>query len=198
MAALKKTAFAGTVSWLGTVPSDQDSIRSVAREFLDLTFEGVPGERHAGLTRPSCSRVLNQYPTRGTEIRNTRQISVLSAEEIDEIARAIGLKGLQPEWLGATVVLSGLPDLTHLPPSSRLLSEAGVCLIVDMENRPCNLPAKEIEAEHPGAGKAFKTAASGKRGVTVSVERPGRLALGDVLTLYVPDQRLWAHHEAVR
>ena len=61
-----------------------------------------------------------------------------------------------------------------------------------MENRPCNLPGREIEAEAPGHGKAFKAAAQNRRGVTAWVERPGSLALGDSLTLFIPDQRAWA------
>ena len=192
MAALRRTSHEGRVVWLGAVSPDAPQIRSTAQEALDLSFEGVPGERHAGLTRPSCSRVLNQYPSRGTEIRNTRQISMVSSEEIAEIAAAMELDRLEPEWLGATIVVEGLPDFTHLPPSSRLMSEAGVGLIVDMENRPCTLVSREIEQEHPGVGKAFKGAAAGRRGITVSVERPGRLVLGEKLTLFVPDQRAWA------
>lgn len=62
-------------------------------------FAGVEGEVHAGLKRPSCSRVTGQYP-RGTEIRNVRQFSVLSAEELAMIARDMGLAQLDPSLLG--------------------------------------------------------------------------------------------------
>ena len=62
-----------------------------------------------------------------------------------------------------------------------------------MENRPCNFPAREIEKDEPGHGKAFKAAAKGRRGVTAWVEREGRLSIGDTLRLHVPDQRPWAH-----
>ena len=65
-------------------------------------------------------------------------------------------------------------------------------LVVDMQNRPCQLPAKVIEDHLPGIGKKFKRAAEGRRGVTAWVERPGELALGDTLTLFIPDQRGWA------
>ncbi len=196
MPALKATDFAGRVTWLGTVPEEGGGIRSTAREALALGWEGAPGERHSGVTRPSCSRVAHMHP-RGTEIRNARQLSILAAEDLADIAARMGLASLAPEWLGASLVLEGLPDLSHLPPSSRLQGGDGVTLVVDMENRPCQLPAREIEAEHPGAGRAFRAAAKGRRGVTAWVERPGRLALGDSLRLFVPDQPLWAHHEAV-
>ncbi|SFD67333.1 MOSC domain-containing protein [Salipiger profundus] len=196
MPALKPTDFSATVTWLGRVPAEGDGLRSVETKMLELGFEGPSGERHAGLTRASCSRVLSQHP-RGTEIRNCRQLAIMSAEEMADIAERMGLKLLEPEWLGISVVVEGLPDFTHIPPSSRLQGPDGVTLIVDMENRPCVLPGREIEADREGFGKRFKPAAKGRRGVTASVERPGRLALGDCLRLHVPDQRLWAHVEAL-
>ena len=49
-----------------------------------------------------------------------------------------------------------------------------------------------------GKGKAFKTAAKDRRGVTAWVEREGTLRMGDVLRLHVPDQRPWAQMGAAR
>jgi MOSC domain-containing protein YiiM len=158
---------------------------------IDLDFAGAPGEAHGGLTRPSCSRVLNLYP-RNTEIRNTRQLSVLSVEEMAEIAAAMGLETLDPALVGASLVLAGIPDLSHLPPASRLLAESGACLTVDLENAPCMLPARPIETRHPGFGQRFKAAAMGRRGVTAWVEAAGRVALGDRLRLFIPAQPAWA------
>jgi len=190
MPALKPTEHVATITWLGRVPRDGTALPSLPADRLDLDWGGPKGERHAGLTRPSCSRVTSQHP-RGTEIANVRQLSLLSAEEIAEIAAGMGLETLSPQYLGATLVLAGILDFTHLPPSSRLQAENGTTLVVDMENRPCVLPGREIEAEFPGLGAKFKTAAKGRRGVTAWVERPGALALGDTLRLHVPDQRSW-------
>ena len=95
-------------------------------------------------------------------------------------------------------MIEGIPDFTWVPPSSRLQGPGGVTLIVDMENRPCHLPAREIDAIHPGKGKAFKSAAQNRRGVTAWVERPGTLGLGDILRLHVPDQPVWPHQDAAR
>ncbi|QYK41289.1 MAG: MOSC domain-containing protein [Paracoccaceae bacterium] len=197
MSALKRTAFTGTVAWLGIVPDRDAALPSSPRDSLVLTFAGPQGEAHGGLTRPSCSRVLSQYP-RDTEIRNTRQLSVLSAEEIAEIAAAMGLPALDPALTGATLVISGIPDLTHLPPSSRLQGANGATIVVDMENRPCQLPARPIETRHPGHGAGFKAAATGRRGVTAWVEREGTLTLGETVTLHIPDQPAWAHLAAAR
>jgi hypothetical protein len=190
MPALTPTQTTGEIVWLGHVPDRDASLRSVPAHEVQLTFAGIPGEVHGGLTRPACVRVRSQYP-KDTEIRNVRQLSVMSAEELSEIAADCGLEQLNPEHIGASLVIAGIPDFTHLPPSSRLQFPDGSSIVVDMENRPCHLPAKVINADHPGAGDAFKAAAKGKRGVTAWVEREGHIHIGDTVQLHVPDQRAW-------
>lgn len=190
MPALMPTEITGEVVWIGRVPDRDASLRSQAVNDASLTYAGIPGEAHGGVIRPACVRVRSQYPT-GTEIRNVRQLSVLSAEELAEIAADCGLDVLDPALAGASLVIKGIPDFTHLPPSSRLQFPDGSALVVDMENRPCHLPAKVINADHPGAGDKFKVAAKGKRGVTAWVEREGHVHVGDAVRLHVPDQRAW-------
>lgn len=191
MPALAPTKITGEVVWIGHVADREASLRSQAEEAAALTYAGIPGEVHGGLTRPSCSRVTSQYP-RNTEIRNVRQLSVVSAEELAEIAADCGLETLDPALIGASLVISGIPDFSHLPPSSRLQFPDGSTIVVDMQNRPCHLPAKVINADYPGAGDKFKAAAKGKRGVTAWVEREGKMHLGDTVKLHIPDQRAWA------
>ncbi|WP_323038029.1 MOSC domain-containing protein [Pararhodobacter sp.] len=190
MPALKATEFEATILWLGRVENRDVRLPSTPLDAMELGFDGPDGESHGGMTRLSCSRVTGLYP-RNTPIRNTRQLSVLSAEELDEIAQAMGLEALDPALLGASMVLRGIPDFTHIPPSSRLLAASGACLTVDMVNRPCTLPARPIEDLHAGFGARFKPAAKGRRGVTAWVEAEGRVALGDRLRLFVPDQPPW-------
>ena len=197
MPALKPTKFSARVTWLGVVEDRDASLQAAPKPQVMLLFGGVAGEAHGGLTRPSCSRVLAQHP-RNTPIANVRQLSVLSAEDLHVIADRMGLPALQPEWLGASMMVEGLPDFTHLPPSARLQAPSGATLVVDMENRPCTLPARPIEAQHPGFGAAFKAAAKGRRGVTMWVEREGAVTLGDTLRLHIPDQPVWAHLGAAR
>ncbi|MDA7965900.1 sulfurase [Ruegeria sp.] len=189
MPVLRKTEFQGEVVWLGHVPAG-GSLQAGAVETLDLSLSGDRGARHEGATRPSCVRVKNLYPE-GTEIRNVRQLSILSAEEMEATAAEMGLDHLDPRLVGASIVVRGIPDFTYVPPSSRLQTPGGLTMTIDMENRPCVLPGREIEAEAPGYGAAFKPAAKGRRGVTAWVERAGVLNLGDRLTLFVPDQRNW-------
>ncbi|PLS23352.1 MOSC domain-containing protein [Neptunicoccus cionae] len=192
MPALKPTTYSCEIVYLGVVPDREAALASDSHSEVFASFAGVEGECHAGLTRPSCSRVLSQHP-RGTEIRNARQFSIVSAEELDLIAAEIGLDSIDPAWLGASIMVRGLPDFTFIPPSSRLQTEEGTTLVVDMENRPCIFPGKEeLEPRHPGKGKLFKTAATNRRGVTAWVEREGVLRVGDRFTLHIPDQRQWA------
>lgn len=193
MPALIATKFTGRITWLGTVPDRAAGLPSQPAESLVASFAGPEGEDHGGLTRPSCSRVLTQYPERGTEIRNVRQFSILSAEEIAQIAEAMGLDSLDPALMGATMVIEGIPDFTHIPPSSRLQAGSGATLTVDMENQPCQLPAREIEKVEPGHGKRFKPSARERRGVTAWVEREGVFRLGDEVRLHIPQQRGWSH-----
>jgi len=192
MPALKPTQYTAKVTWLGAVMTDDRvALVSPAREMLDLTFEGVAGAFHAGLTRPSCSRVKSQY-RQGTPIKNERQLSIVSEEDLDAIAAKMGVGMLDPARLGATMVVRGLPDFTHIPPSSRLQAPSGATVAVDMENRPCQFPARSLSEDHGDLAKTFKTAAKNRRGVTAWVVAEGRVCVGDTLVLHVPDQRAWA------
>lgn len=189
MPVLAETEFSGEITWLGMVPADS-GIQAEAREALELGFHGITGARHEGTERASCVRVKNLYET-GTQIRNVRQMTILSEEELALIAADMGLDRVDPRHLGATMVVRGIPDFTFVPPSARLQGAEGVTLTVDMENRPCILPGREIEKDHAGYGPKFKTAAANRRGITAWVERPGQVRLGDILRLYVPAQRGW-------
>lgn len=192
MPVVKPTRHIGRITWLGGTRSTEGLLWSEPATELAATFEGIAGEVHAGLTAPSCVRMTAQYP-QGTKVRNTRQFSVLAAEDLAEIAADIGLEVVNPSLLGATMVVSGIPDFSFIPPGSRLQAASGATLVVNLNNRPCTIPARAIEKAHPGAGKGFKPAAVGKRGIVGWVEREGPLRLGDSIRLHIPDQRPWAH-----
>jgi hypothetical protein len=198
MPVLKPTDYRARIVWLGLVRDRNVALQAETVDALVATFAGPEGEAHGGLTRPSCSRVTAQYP-KGTTIRNTRQFSGLSAEDLAEIAARMGVERLDPALVGATMVVEGIPDFSHVPPGSRLQAEGGATLVVDIENRPCTLPARPIEGRHPGYGAKFKAAAQGRRGITAWVEREGTFTMGEAVRLHVPDQPVWAHlHHALR
>ena len=159
---------------------------------LDLRFEGIVGDFHSGLTRKSDSRTLKQYP-RNTDIRNVRQVTMVSEEELADIAAAMGIPEAKAEWLGANLVTSGIPDLTLLTPSSRLQFPSGATLVVDMENHPCRQVADVILEHHPDVAVGFVRGAWNKRGLTAWVEREGMISIGDAITVWVPQQRIYPH-----
>lgn len=187
MAFLRKTELRGRVETLLWCQDSAASIVSEEMKSVALTLDGFPDDSHAGATRPSCVRVKELY-SKGTEIRNTRQLSIVSREELDDIAELMGLASVRPAWLGANLMLSGIPALTLLPPSSRLQFPSGATLTIDVENGPCIHPARVIEEHHPGKGSTFVKHAKSRRGVTAWVERAGPVALGDSVEVHVPNQ----------
>ena len=192
MPALKPTRYTAEIVWLGAVMSDDRAgLMALSRDKLDLTFDGVAGAFHAGLTRPACMRVKSQY-AKGTWIKNERQLSIISQEELEKIAAIMGVEALNPGRLGATMVIKGIADFTHVPPSSRLTTPSGATVTIDMENLPCQIPAKSLMVDHGDSAKKFKFAAKGLRGVTAWVAAEGSVAIGDVLTLHTPNQPIWS------
>jgi hypothetical protein len=159
---------------------------------LDVTFAGIAGDCHSGLTRKSDSRTLQLY-RRNIDIRNVRQLTLVSDVELADIAHAMGVPGIEAEWLGANAVISGIPDLTLLPPSTRLQFPSGATLAVDMENAPCRQVADVIARHHPEPKIGFVAAARNKRGVTAWVEREGMIEAMDEVAVFLPPNRLYAH-----
>ena len=189
MPMLSPTNMIATVRFLGINDSPED-LSTSATDTVNVDYSGFVGDSHSGLTRASCVRVQSQYP-KGTEIRNTRQICALSVEELDSIRQAMELDTLDPSWVGANLVIEGLPNFSKIPPSSRLIAANGTSLVVDMENAPCRWPGEIIETHREGFGSRFPKAALGRRGITLWVERTGTLSAGDELTLHVPPVCTW-------
>lgn len=164
-----------------------DSLVTTPVDQVEATFEGFPGDRHAGLTRPSDTRTPH-YP-RGAVIRNDRQVSIISVEEMAEVARRMELPEIRPEWLGANLLLEGVLLLTRLPPATRLFFEQGAVLYVSGENNPCIHPGRIIQAVYPqqqDLAAAFTKAAAHLRGLVAVVEKPGVIARGDSVAVKIP------------
>lgn len=75
-----------------------------------LEFGGIRGDRHFGMTSKADSR--QPMYSKGTEILNRRQITIVSEEELTRIAEEVGVASVLPEWLGANLLLKGFPNLT--------------------------------------------------------------------------------------
>jgi MOSC domain-containing protein YiiM len=163
---------------------------------VKVTFDGFDGDRHSGQTLLAGGR-MPRYP-RGTEIRNDRQVSIVSVEELAQIREALGVPDLPPEWLGANLLLEGLPKLTQLPPSTRLYFGQGATLVVAQANAPCTTPGKLIRDQYnrPGLETLFPKVALDRRGLVAYVERPGLIAEGDTVEAQVPKQVIYTLDEA--
>jgi hypothetical protein len=161
---------------------------------LELTFGGIAGDFHEGMTRKSGGREP-WYP-RGLEMRNERQVSLVSREDCAAVATAIGLAALEPEWIGANIVVSNIAQFSMLPPRTLLFFEGGVTLKVDGQNAPCRLAARSI-ATHAGIEDVetlvgnFKTAAKRARGLVAWVEVPGKIEAGAKVTARLPEQWIY-------
>ncbi|MFN0194710.1 MAG: MOSC domain-containing protein [Aestuariivirga sp.] len=189
---LSKAAFEGAVAGLFASPERETGLEKAAKASLMLRLDGIEDDCHGGLTRLSDSRMLKQF-RQGTEVKNARQVSILSVEELAEIAARMAIQEVKPEWVGANLVTRGIPDLTLLPPSSRMQFPSGATIVVDIENAPCRYPAEVIASHYPEPKVSFVTAAKNKRGVVGWIEREGEVTLGDPIVLWVPPQRIYAH-----
>jgi hypothetical protein len=171
---------------------DQASFVTTPQPQVTVTFAGFEGDRHAGIIRKADSRTPH-YP-RGTKIRNDRQVSIVSVEELAQIAAAMDVPEIKPEWLGANLLLQGIPDLTGLPPMTRLTFSAGAVLVVQAENLPCQHPGKIIQEAYarPDLQGLFPKTGLHLRGLVACVERPGIILQGDRVEVVIPQQTLYA------
>jgi hypothetical protein len=169
-----------------------DSFATSAVDRLTLGFDGIAGDRHGGLTRRSGGREP-WYP-RGTEMRNERQLSIVSADELAEAAAEMGISEISPEWIGANLLISGIPRLTLLPPRTCLFFAGGATIRIDGLNVPCRFSGRSIARHFPdreGLDLAFVKAARRRRGLVGWVEKPGAIAPGEAVEARLPEQWIY-------
>ncbi len=192
MPLLTKLKMPGRVQSLLQRQSRTAGFEKSATQSLMLRFSGPEGDCHTGLTRASDVRTIQLYK-RGIEIRNVRQITILSIEELEETAKALAIPAIDPAWFGANMVVSGIADFTMLLPSTRLKFPGGAVLVVDMENMPCSQIAEVVGRHHPEVQSKVVKAAMHRRGVTAWVEREGPVNQGDAITAWLPPNRVYPH-----
>ena len=192
MSVVTKLKILGRVEQLLSTVNRDDGFEKQQRRSLNLLLSGPEGDCHRGETRLSDSRTLQTYK-RNTVIRNVRQMTLISVEEMAEVAAALELPEMNASWLGANLVTSGIPDLTLLPPSSRLQFPSGATLVIDTENLPCRQVADVISKTYPEKGSLFVKTATHKRGLTAWVECEGEVNVGDDIKIFIPAQRIYSH-----
>jgi len=192
MPLLTKLKFTGKIEGLYLRSSRDGGFEKAPTGEMHLTLDGPVGDCHTGQTRKSDSRTTMLYK-RGLDIRNVRQLTLLSEEELQVIADELGIRQVDPPWLGANIVFSGIRDLTFLPPSTRLQFPSGAVIVVDMENYPCSQIAEVVGRHHPDVQNMVVKKAMHKRGLTAWVERDGVIKADDVVTVFIPQQRIYPH-----
>ena len=186
-----KTRLSGETTTL-FIGNDPNSLITTPQEIVQADFTGFLGDRHAGMTQKSDAHT-SLYP-RGTEIRNSRQVSLVSLEELSEVSVRLGVPNILPEWLGANIAVRGVPNFSLLPPNTRLFFAGGAVLVVQAENLPCKNPGKVIQDqyEREGLQELFPKAAVHLRGLVACVEKPGSIQRGETFQVEVPVQVLYS------
>lgn len=172
-----------------------ETFATEAVDTLDLSFEGIAGDRHAGLTRASGPREP-WYP-RGTELRNERQLTLLAPDELAATASQMDIDQIRPEWIGGNLLIEGIASLSMLPASTLLFFEGGVTLKVDFQNGPCKYSGAAIadhypQRDHASLALSFVPAAKRRRGLLAWVEKPGRIAVGEAVRAQIPEQWIYS------
>jgi hypothetical protein len=183
---------AARAAGLYVAPFDHFQTRAV--DHLDLGFHGIEGDFHSGATRRSGGR--EPWYARGTEIRNERQVSIVAPDELAKIARGMEIAEVRPEWLGANLVIEGVPNLSMLPPSTMLFFRGGVTIKIDGQNTPCKLAGRAVAEgarmpDHMAGALAFPKVARRLRGLVGWVEKPGRIEVGEDISVRVPEQWIY-------
>ena len=165
---------------------------------IDLDHHGIPGGRHYGALRRAGAR--EPWLSRGMLLRNDRQLSALCPDELAEVAAALAIEALPPQWLGGNLLVEGLSGFSRIMPGSRLAIggawggkgrfDGTAVLRVEAYNAPCRLSGRAVAAAagRPELEFAFVKAAARLRGLVLSVDLPGQIASGDPVVLLKPMQ----------
>lgn len=179
----------------GVYRAGQGHFETAPVEALALGFDGIEGDLHAGTTRRSGGR--EPWYRRGTEMRNERQLSIVAEDELAVVAARMGIARILPEWIGANLVLAGVPRLSMLPAGTLLFFEGGATVKVDAQNAPCRIAGRQVALragmdDLEGGALAFAKTAKRLRGLVGWVEKPGTVTAGEAVSVRVPEQWIYS------
>jgi MOSC domain-containing protein YiiM len=135
----------------------------------------------------------------GSIIANTRQVTIVSAEECAALAGLLGIAQVDPALLGANLMVQGLPALSSLMPATRLQFPCGATIFVTDQNQPCRHPGRllALQCGRSELQFVFPRVAGGRRGLVGIVEREGVVRTGDRFMVIEPRRTLLAEgHES--
>ena len=162
----------------------REATRSEAQLSIECTLDGVMDDRHYGRTK--AAGVRERYVSKETEILNLRKVSLVSTEELSQIAQKMGVPEVTGEDLGANIVLQGIENLTEVPAGTLMRFSEQVLLFVTGENTPCVFPGKNIQKRYPdipNLEREFPRAAVNIRGLVAIVVDPGAIQENDVVKI---------------
>lgn len=171
------------------------------REFIVFALDGIEEDNHRGFIKKADTRD-KPIPKRDgqgerVEVRNWRQWSAVSREELACLARDLELPEIKEEWLGANFTISGIPRFSIIPRGSTIWFPEDTVLTVEEINRPCDGPAKVIAAQYPDQdlthlpGKFINKGWS-SRGLVGTVYRAGVARNGDEIKIEVYEPRFFS------
>jgi MOSC domain-containing protein YiiM len=161
---------------LGT---DPHSLLKSHTDALELELDGIVGDKHRGFAKPADGR--DRGVARGTPVRNWRQWTAVSVEELRMVAERLAVLGIDPSLLGANILFSGIERLTQIPRGATIWFPDGAVLAVEGENAPCIGPGRQIAEQFPRVKpEDFPKAASHLRGLVGVVYKAGRIKVGDL------------------
>jgi len=151
-----------------------------ATDEISSTIEGIQGDRHFGYTRWSKSKEC--------AVRNDRQWTALSVEEVDIIRQNMELRELAAETLGPNIVVQGIPEFSQLPRGTKLLFENGAIFVVEEFTDPCSRMGQHIADKYKIDANnqlikpnLFPKASNNERGLVGVIDRPGIIKPGDAV-----------------
>mgnify|MGYP001568339053 CR=1 FL=1 len=173
------------------IASNPNSLVSKRVSSVQVLECGFLGDKHTGWLRGADVRA-RRYPE-GTVIWNSRQLSLVSEEELAFVASKLGIPEIKPEWLGANICIRGILDFSFLQPRTKVFipdKDGGldIGIYITAPNKPCIGPGKIIQANYPDVpdlAVEFPKAAINKRGVVAVVEHGGFIQEGAIVSVVV-------------
>ena len=169
---------------------------------LYLDGQGIIGDRHRCISRPSGGREKQLYP-RGTEIIQRRHLLIVSQADCQALSDRIGVE-ITPQLLGANLVIddvnghafsmSMIPTGTHLVFTDPNLGSSSrpplATLIAYVQQRGCGQTGKVIADHYQDQSlvKRFRDESRENRGMIFCVEYPVKhsvpLSVGQTVEFY--------------
>ena len=123
-------------------------------------------------------------------------MSIVAPDELAVVAERMGLAEVRPEWIGANLLLDGIPHLSMLPPGTLLFFKGGATLKIDAQNGPCRIARRQVAiragmADQAAGSLLFRKVAKRLRGLVAWVEKPGTLTTGEDVSVRVPEQWIY-------